>query len=121
MFGLKWWPARWVERAQYPSTPLTAIGCSRVGSGCPTGRYGWVPRSSRRLLAPLIGSCGPTWTCDRTCFAGTPSYAIYLGEVLRSTGITPEQLPLRVRVLGAKQWTAEVVGPDGEPLDRHGE
>ncbi|QGK72056.1 AMP-binding protein [Allosaccharopolyspora coralli] len=35
----------------------------------------------------------------------TPSYAIYLGEALRSAGITAEQLPLRVGLFGAEPWT----------------
>lgn len=38
----------------------------------------------------------------------TPSYAIYLGESLRSTGISPDQLALRVGVFGAEPWTEEM-------------
>lgn len=35
----------------------------------------------------------------------TPSYAIYLGEAFRATGITPDQLSLRVGLFGAEPWT----------------
>ncbi|MBB5153317.1 phenylacetate--CoA ligase family protein [Saccharopolyspora phatthalungensis] len=38
----------------------------------------------------------------------TPSYAIYLGEALASTGIVAEQLSLRVGLFGAEPWTAEM-------------
>ncbi|MER7010844.1 AMP-binding protein [Saccharopolyspora sp. NPDC000359] len=38
----------------------------------------------------------------------TPSYAIYLGEAFASTGITAEQLSLRVGVFGAEPWTEEM-------------
>lgn len=38
----------------------------------------------------------------------TPSYAIYLGEALRSTGITPDQLSLRVGLFGAEPWTEQM-------------
>jgi phenylacetate-CoA ligase len=38
----------------------------------------------------------------------TPSYAIYLGEAFASTGITAEQLSLRVGLFGAEPWTEEM-------------
>ncbi|MDA3626961.1 AMP-binding protein [Saccharopolyspora sp. WRP15-2] len=38
----------------------------------------------------------------------TPSYAVYLGEAFASTGITAEQLSLRVGVFGAEPWTEEM-------------
>ncbi len=38
----------------------------------------------------------------------TPSYAIYLGESLRYTGITPDQLSPRVGLFGAEPWTEEM-------------
>lgn len=38
----------------------------------------------------------------------TPSYAIYLGEALRSTGITPDQLSLRAGLFGAEPWTEQM-------------
>jgi phenylacetate-CoA ligase len=38
----------------------------------------------------------------------TPSYAIYLGESLRSTGITADQLSLRVGLFGAEPWTEQM-------------
>ncbi|MEV6232914.1 AMP-binding protein [Saccharopolyspora shandongensis] len=38
----------------------------------------------------------------------TPSYATYLGEALASTGITADQLSLRVGLFGAEPWTAEM-------------
>lgn len=38
----------------------------------------------------------------------TPSYAIYLGESLRHTGITPEQLAPRAGLFGAEPWTEEM-------------
>lgn len=43
---------------------------------------------------------------DVLCCA--PSYAIYLGESLRSTGINPDQLALRVGLFGAEPWTEEM-------------
>ncbi|MGP4019110.1 phenylacetate--CoA ligase family protein [Saccharopolyspora sp. 5N708] len=38
----------------------------------------------------------------------TPSYAIYLGEAFASTGITADQLSLRVGLFGAEPWTEEM-------------
>ncbi|GAA4613011.1 phenylacetate--CoA ligase [Saccharopolyspora hordei] len=38
----------------------------------------------------------------------TPSYALYLGEAFASTGITAEQLSLRVGLFGAEPWTEEM-------------
>ena len=38
----------------------------------------------------------------------TPSYAIYLGESFRSTGITADQLTLRVGLFGAEPWTEQM-------------
>ncbi|WP_188985028.1 phenylacetate--CoA ligase family protein [Saccharopolyspora thermophila] len=44
----------------------------------------------------------------------TPSYAVYLGEAFASTGITAEQLSLRVGLFGAEPWTEEMrVGIEG--------
>ncbi|WP_249124473.1 phenylacetate--CoA ligase family protein [Saccharopolyspora erythraea] len=38
----------------------------------------------------------------------TPSYGIYLGESFRSTGITSDQLSLRVGLFGAEPWTEQM-------------
>jgi phenylacetate-CoA ligase len=38
----------------------------------------------------------------------TPSYAIYLGEAFRSTGITADQLSLKVGLFGAEPWTEQM-------------
>ncbi|GAA2810983.1 phenylacetate--CoA ligase [Saccharopolyspora taberi] len=38
----------------------------------------------------------------------TPSYAIYLGESFRSTGITADQLSLRIGLFGAEPWTEQM-------------
>lgn len=38
----------------------------------------------------------------------TPSYAIHLGESLRHTGITPDQLPLRTGLFGAEPWSEQM-------------
>ena len=38
----------------------------------------------------------------------TPSYAMYLGEVVREKGIDPRSLKLRIGILGAEPWTEEM-------------
>ncbi len=39
-----------------------------------------------------------------TALACTPSYALYLAEALEESGIKPEELSLRVGILGAEPW-----------------
>lgn len=51
-----------------------------------------------RQLRMILDLCPDVLCC-------TPSYAIYLGEAFRSTGITPDELSLRVGVFGAEPWT----------------
>ncbi len=37
--------------------------------------------------------------------ACTPSYALYIGEMVREAGIDPKTLPLRAGIFGAEPWT----------------
>ncbi len=43
-----------------------------------------------------------------TVLACTPSYALYLGEVLEEKGISPEELNLRLGIFGAEPWSEEM-------------
>lgn len=43
-----------------------------------------------------------------TAIGCTPSYALYLSEVLMDKGYTPEQIPLKHGVFGAEPWTDEM-------------
>ncbi len=40
-----------------------------------------------------------------TVIACTPSYALYLAEVMKEMGVTPESLKLRVGIFGAEPWS----------------
>ncbi|MHA6798636.1 phenylacetate--CoA ligase family protein [Bounagaea algeriensis] len=72
-------------------------GTVRLGGTVLPASSGATDRQLRLLLdlAPDVLCC-------------TPSYAVYLGEAFRSTGITPEQLSLRYGVFGAELWTEEM-------------
>lgn len=43
-----------------------------------------------------------------TILTCTPSYALYLAEVLESQGVEPEMINLKVGVFGAEMWTEEM-------------
>lgn len=43
-----------------------------------------------------------------TVLACTPSYAIYIGETMKSMGIDPRSSKLRIGVFGAEPWTEEM-------------
>ncbi len=43
-----------------------------------------------------------------TALSCTPSYAMHLAEAARDRGLGPEDLPVRVGVLGAEPWTDEL-------------
>ena len=43
-----------------------------------------------------------------TAIGCTPSYALYLSEVLMEQGYTPDQIPLKHGIFGAEPWTAEM-------------
>lgn len=43
-----------------------------------------------------------------TILACTPSYAAHLGESIRKEGIAPEEIRLRIGILGAEPWTNEM-------------
>ncbi len=43
-----------------------------------------------------------------TVLACTPSYALYLAEVLEEKGISPEELNLRLGIFGAEPWSEEM-------------
>lgn len=43
-----------------------------------------------------------------TILTCTPSYALYLAEVLQKEGITPENINLKAGVFGAEMWTEEM-------------
>ncbi|HHT61147.1 MAG: phenylacetate--CoA ligase [Paludibacteraceae bacterium] len=43
-----------------------------------------------------------------TVLACTPSYALYLAESLEKSGITKDQIKLRVGIFGAESWTDEM-------------
>lgn len=43
-----------------------------------------------------------------TALACTPSYALYIGETMKSMGIDPRSTKLRVGVFGAEPWTEEM-------------
>lgn len=88
---------------------------SAFGYGLFTGGFG-VHHGATRLGATVLPiSSGTT---DRQLrmildlrpdvLCCTPSYAIYLGEAFRSTGITPDQLSLQVGLFGAEPWTEEM-------------
>ncbi|PKW14588.1 phenylacetate--CoA ligase family protein [Saccharopolyspora spinosa] len=72
-------------------------GATRIGATVLPVSSGATDRQLRLLLdlRPDVLCC-------------TPSYAIYLGEAFASTGITAEQLSLRVGLFGAESWTEEM-------------
>ncbi|MER7079494.1 phenylacetate--CoA ligase family protein, partial [Saccharopolyspora kobensis] len=72
-------------------------GATRLGATVLPASSGATDRQLRLLLdlRPDVLCC-------------TPSYAIYLGEAFAATGITAEQLSLRVGVFGAEPWTEEM-------------
>ncbi|MBR2783983.1 MAG: phenylacetate--CoA ligase [Firmicutes bacterium] len=43
-----------------------------------------------------------------TIICCTPSYAAYLGESMKESGLTPEQIPLKAGIFGAEPWTEEM-------------
>ena len=43
-----------------------------------------------------------------TILCCTPSYAAYIGEMLKEQGITPDQIPLKAGIFGAEPWTEEM-------------
>lgn len=43
-----------------------------------------------------------------TVLACTPSYALYLAESMKESGIDPQELPLRLGIFGAEPWTEEM-------------
>src|SRR5690606_6864389 len=43
-----------------------------------------------------------------TILTCTPSYAMYLAEVLENEGVTPDKLKLKAGVFGAEMWTEEM-------------
>ncbi len=43
-----------------------------------------------------------------TILACTPSYALHIAEVLRDSGLTPDDIHLKAGIFGAEPWTAEM-------------
>jgi phenylacetate-CoA ligase len=43
-----------------------------------------------------------------TALVCTPSYAIYLAEVMQNSGVTPDQVRLRVGFFGGEFWTEQM-------------
>ena len=43
-----------------------------------------------------------------TILTCTPSYALYLAEVLEKEGLTPEEISLKAGIFGAEMWTEEM-------------
>ncbi|MBP3271511.1 MAG: phenylacetate--CoA ligase [Ruminococcus sp.] len=43
-----------------------------------------------------------------TILCCTPSYAAYIGEVVKEMGLKPEDLPLKAGIFGAEPWTEEM-------------
>ncbi|MBO5300220.1 MAG: phenylacetate--CoA ligase [Clostridia bacterium] len=43
-----------------------------------------------------------------TILCCTPSYAMYLAEAVRDSGISPDELKLRIGIFGAEPWTEEM-------------
>ena len=43
-----------------------------------------------------------------TALVCTPSYAVYIGEVLQSVGIDPQKMPLRLGFFGGEGWTCQM-------------
>ena len=43
-----------------------------------------------------------------TILCCTPSYAMYLAEALKESGISPDELKLRIGIFGAEPWTEEM-------------
>lgn len=98
---------------------LSACGVSRddviqvaYGYGLFTGGLG-VHYGSERIGATVVPISGGNTKKQikllkdfgTTVLACTPSYSLYISEVLEEMNITPEELPLRVGIFGAEPWT----------------
>lgn len=45
---------------------------------------------------------------ESTILTCTPSYALYLAEVLEKEGLTPDEITLKSGIFGAEMWTEEM-------------
>jgi phenylacetate-CoA ligase len=45
---------------------------------------------------------------NATIICCTPSYAAYIAESLKESGMTPDQIPLKAGIFGAEPWTEEM-------------
>ncbi len=80
-----------------------------------TGGLGLHDGASKMGCAVLPTSSGNTQKqimlmtdIGMTVLGCTPSYALYISEVLMDKGYTPEQIPLKHGVFGAEPWTDEM-------------
>ncbi len=98
---------------------LSACGVSRddviqvaYGYGLFTGGLG-VHYGSERIGATVVPISGGNTKkqikllkdFETTVLACTPSYSLYISEVLEEMNIDPKDLPLRVGIFGAEPWT----------------
>lgn len=98
---------------------LSSCGVSRddviqvaYGYGLFTGGLG-VHYGSERIGATVVPISGGNTKKQikllkdfgTTVLACTPSYSLYISEVLEEMNIAPEELPLRVGIFGAEPWT----------------
>lgn len=98
---------------------LSSCGVSRddviqvaYGYGLFTGGLG-VHYGSERIGATVVPISGGNTKKQikllkdfgTTVLACTPSYSLYISEVLEEMSIAPEELPLRVGIFGAEPWT----------------
>ncbi|WP_432406192.1 phenylacetate--CoA ligase family protein [Wukongibacter sp. M2B1] len=98
---------------------LSSCGVSRddviqvaYGYGLFTGGLG-VHYGSERIGATVVPISGGNTKkqikllkdFDTTVLACTPSYSLYISEVLEEMNIDPKDLPLRVGIFGAEPWT----------------
>lgn len=98
---------------------LSSCGISRddviqvaYGYGLFTGGLG-VHYGSERIGATVVPISGGNTKkqikllkdFDTTVLACTPSYSLYISEVLEEMNIDPKDLPLRVGIFGAEPWT----------------
>lgn len=105
--------------AEVVARTLSSCGVSRddviqvaYGYGLFTGGFG-IHYGSERIGATVVPISGGNTKKQikllkdfgTTVLACTPSYSLYISEVLEEMNITPEELPLRVGIFGAEPWT----------------
>jgi len=101
---------------------VTAMGADRTdilqncfGYGLFSGGFGIHGGASRVGCTVIPISAGSTERqlqfmedLRPTILCCTPSYAAYLGEALKESGKTPDDIALRIGIFGAEPWTEEM-------------